>query len=75
MSTVLEALKGYRTFIVNGGVMLAAALVGLHVLQVAPTADAAGQAFDGLLAAITGTLAAVNAVMRLFTTTAPGQKV
>lgn len=61
-------------FIVNGVVMLAALLVGLHVLKVAPDADAAGQAFDGLLAAVTGGLAAVNAVLRLFTTTAPGQK-
>lgn len=69
MSKFLAALKGYRTLIVNGIVMVAALLLGLHVLKMAPDTDTFGQAYDTLIAQFTGAIAAVNAILRLFTTT------
>lgn len=69
----LANLKGYRTLVVNAVVLGAGMLVGFGVLHVAaPSADTVGSNFDAIAGWLTSGVAALNMVLRLFTTTPLG---
>lgn len=76
MSDFLKNLKGFRTLIVQGVVALAGILVAFGVI---PASDMAGittenvaSQFDAIVGSIAILLAAINSVLRLFTTTPLG---
>jgi Mg2+/Co2+ transporter CorB len=74
----LNALKGYRTLIVNAVAVVVGLLVAFGVLSPADAAgfspDAVGAKFDAIVAAIMTLLGAVNMLLRLITNTKAGRQ-
>lgn len=78
MSDFLASLKGYRTMLVMAVVALVGVLTALKVIPADQAAgitqDSVGAQFDFWLGTATTAIASIAALLRLFTTTATGQK-
>lgn len=78
MSAFIKSLKGYRTFIVNGIMLLAALLVGVGVLSPSDAAgvteQSVGETVDSIVAAVAALAGVLNMILRLFTTGPAGTK-
>lgn len=69
----MEALKGYRTLIVNGLVFAFGLLQAFGVVDLVPSPDEVGGNVDTVSGAVAAIVAVVNGLLRYITTTPVGE--
>ena len=70
MTTFFLRLKGFRTLLVNGVIVIGGLLQAVGVIDVAPDPALAGEAFDLITGGGSMIIGAINIGLRLITSTA-----